>query len=107
MCIRDRCGRNWALCIPKNGTSNDMKGRYVEVVNYLVRRVVQIIPLLILISLVNFFIMHLAPGNPVLLMTDRNAPPEEVARIEALYGLDQPIYIQYFKWICLLYTSKM
>ncbi len=78
---------------------NPCKGRYVEVVNYLVRRVVQVIPLLIVISLVNFFIMHLAPGNPVLLMTDRNATAEEVARIEALYGLDQPIYIQYFKWL--------
>lgn len=67
--------------------------------NYVIRRLLQIIPLLIGISIINFTIMHLAPGDPVLLLTERNAPPEEVARIRALYGLDDPIYVQYFRWL--------
>ncbi len=67
--------------------------------NYVARRVLQIIPLLIGISIINFFIMHLAPGDPVLLLTDRNATQEEVARIRALYGLDEPLHVQYVKWL--------
>ncbi len=43
--------------------------------------------------------MHLAPGDPVLLLTDRNATQEQVARIRALYGLDEPLHIQYIKWL--------
>jgi peptide/nickel transport system permease protein len=69
------------------------------VLNYVARRVLQIIPLLIGISIINFFIMHLAPGDPVLLLTDRNATQEEVARIRALYGLDEPLHVQYVKWL--------
>jgi len=57
------------------------------------------IPLLIGISIINFTIMHLAPGDPVLLLAERNATPEELARVRALYGLDEPIHIQYIKWI--------
>ncbi len=67
--------------------------------NYVARRVLQIIPLLIGISIINFFIMHLAPGDPVLLLTDRNATQEEKARIRALYGLDEPLHVQYVKWL--------
>ncbi len=67
--------------------------------NYVIRRLLQIIPLLIGISVINFFIMHLAPGDPVLLLTDRNATQEQVARIRALYGLDEPLHIQYIKWL--------
>jgi len=69
------------------------------VLNYVVRRILQVIPLLIGISIINFFIMHLAPGDPVLLLTERNATAEEVARIRALYGLDAPIHIQYIRWL--------
>ena len=57
------------------------------------------IPLLIGISIINFTIMHLAPGDPVLLLSERNATPEELARIRALYGLDEPIHVQYVKWL--------
>jgi len=66
---------------------------------YVVRRLLQMIPLLIGISIVNFFIMYLAPGDPVLLLTERNATQEEIARIKALYGLDQPLPVQYVKWL--------
>ncbi|HHW18107.1 MAG TPA: ABC transporter permease [Firmicutes bacterium] len=67
--------------------------------NYIVRRLLQMIPLLIGISIINFTIMHLAPGDPVLLLSERNATPEELARIRALYGLDEPIHVQYVKWL--------
>lgn len=57
------------------------------------------IPLLIGISILNFTIMHLAPGDPVDLLTERNATAEERLRIKALYGLGDPIYVQYVRWM--------
>jgi len=59
----------------------------------------QFIPLLIGISLISFFIMHLAPGDPTALFIDPNVDPQELVRVRANWGLDQPIYIQYFKWL--------
>jgi len=66
---------------------------------YIIRRLLQMIPLLIGISIVNFTIMHLAPGDPVDLLVERNATAEEKARIRELYGLNDPIYVQYFRWL--------
>jgi peptide/nickel transport system permease protein len=67
--------------------------------NYIIKRVLQIIPLLIGISLITFFVMHLAPGDPTSLFTDPNIKPEELARIRANWGLDKPVIVQYFIWL--------
>ncbi len=66
---------------------------------YIIRRFLQMLVLLVGISILSFSIMHLAPGNPVDLMTDRTATPADKARIAALYGFDQPIYVQYWRWV--------
>lgn len=66
---------------------------------YIVRRLLQLIPLLIGISLISFFVMHLAPGDPTSLFIDPNVKPEELLRVRANWGLDQPIYVQYFLWL--------
>lgn len=65
---------------------------------YIARRFSQMLILLVGISIVSFAIMHIAPGDPVDLMTDRLATAEEKARISAIYGFDQPIHFQYFIW---------
>jgi len=65
---------------------------------YIARRFSQMLILLVGISLVSFAIMHIAPGDPVDLMTDRLATAEEKARISAIYGFDQPIHVQYVIW---------
>jgi peptide/nickel transport system permease protein len=66
---------------------------------YFVRRLLQLIPLLIGVSLISFFVMHLAPGDPTALFTDPNIDPQELARIRANWGLDKPIIVQYFYWL--------
>jgi len=66
---------------------------------YVFGRLLQLIPLLIGISLISFFVMHLAPGDPTALFIDPNVNPAELARVKANWGLDQPIYIQYGKWL--------
>lgn len=66
---------------------------------FVLRRLLQLIPLLIGVSLISFFVMHLAPGDPTALFTDPNVDPIELARIRANWGLDKPILVQYFYWL--------
>ncbi len=66
---------------------------------YLIRRFIQMVIVLIGISIISFLIMHLAPGDPVDIMAERNATPEQKAHIRELYGLNEPLPIQYLNWI--------
>jgi peptide/nickel transport system permease protein len=67
--------------------------------NYIIRRIVIMIPILLGISLVVFFIIHLAPGSPVDLMISPTMTPESRAAMERNLGLDAPLYRQYFAWL--------
>ena len=72
---------------------------------YILRRVLQLIPTLIFISIVSFVIIQLPPGDYLTtyvanLAADGEVLSEaEIAGLEAQYGLNQPAYVQYFKWI--------
>lgn len=72
---------------------------------FILRRVLQLIPTLFLISIVSFAIIQLPPGDYLttylanLRAAGEDLSQEEIAALEAYYGLNQPIYIQYFKWI--------
>ena len=65
---------------------------------YIVRRLVQMIPLLIGVSIIVFLLGQLAPGDPVRLLLGEEATAEDVARLNAIYGSDQPLPVQYFRW---------
>lgn len=68
---------------------------------YLARRLATLIPLLLGITFVSFVVIQAAPGSPVELMTDMNpdASPELRQRLEQYWGLDQPVHIQYWRWL--------
>lgn len=68
---------------------------------YIVRRLLGAIPLLLFISVVTYALMALAPGGPTAVLAPRSGvlSPEAVARLDALYGLDKPWYLQYFYWL--------
>jgi len=67
---------------------------------FVVRRLLQTVMMLALLSYFCFTLMTLMPGDPVELMVQSNPKirAEDVARLRALYGLDQPSYIRYFNW---------
>lgn len=66
---------------------------------YLIRRLLISIVSLIAISMIIYTILYLAPGDPLgQLATNPNVPPEVRQRIRQQWGLDDPLYIQYFKW---------
>jgi peptide/nickel transport system permease protein len=70
------------------------------VIGYIIRRIAGAIPLLLFISIVTYAMMALAPGGPTAILGPRGAlSPAVVARINELYGLDKPWYIQYFYWL--------
>src|SRR6056297_3438602 len=68
-------------------------------VNYILRRIIQAIPVIIGITLLTFAIMQLAPGSPLETMIDPKISPEEIQRAEENLGLNEPVVVQYFNWI--------
>src|SRR6056297_992073 len=67
--------------------------------SYILRRLLILIPLLLAISIVVFFMIHLIPGDPVQIMLGDKGSEEDVARLRAELGFDQPLHIQYFKFL--------
>jgi len=69
------------------------------VLSYIIRRTMILIPVLIGITILNFIIINLAPGNPADLYVDPNATEASIeARKESL-GLNDPLPVQYMKWL--------
>lgn len=72
---------------------------------YIIRRVLTLIPILFLISLVSFFVIELPPGDFVSFQIENlrssgvDVSDEEAERLTRQYGLDQPAYGRYFKWM--------
>ncbi len=67
--------------------------------NTIARRIIGAVPVLLGISFLVFLLMHLAPGDPVMLLLGDNATPDEVARVRHEWGLDQPLLVQYWQFI--------
>jgi oligopeptide transport system permease protein len=66
-------------------------------ITYLARRVFWIIPVLFAVSIITFFLMHSVPGGPW--DRDKRLPEGVQRRLNAQYGLDQPLYSQYITWV--------
>jgi ABC-type dipeptide/oligopeptide/nickel transport system permease component len=66
---------------------------------YLFHRLAGTIPVLLLISLLVFLLIHAAPGDPTLLLLGEETNAAEVARAKERWGLDQPLFVQYLKFL--------
>lgn len=67
--------------------------------NFLPRRLLQLIPTLFLVSVMIFMLQQLLPGDPALVMAGEEKDPEVIEQIRKQYRLDQPLPIQYLYWI--------
>ncbi|PJR09096.1 ABC transporter permease [Sinorhizobium meliloti] len=65
----------------------------------LARRLLQLIPTVVLLSLIIFSLQHLLPGDPALVLAGDNPDEATLAAIRAQYHLDQPIFVQYLYWV--------
>lgn len=81
--------------------------------NYLIKRLLQIIPTLLGITLITFMIIQLAPGNPAFLklrmagqgqMAETAISKQIIEQTKQLYGLDKPIPVQYLLWVKRVFT---
>ena len=67
---------------------------------YVIRRLLQLIPVLLIVSLIVFLIVHLIPGDPIAVMLgpeQRDTEQYEALRREL--GFDQPLFVQYLRWL--------
>jgi peptide/nickel transport system permease protein len=65
---------------------------------YIIARLIQSIPVLILVSVISFCVMQLVPGDPAILIGGPTATPQELANIRANLGLDKPFHLQMLKF---------
>ena len=67
---------------------------------FLARRVIQSVPLLLLISLLVFLLIHAAPGGPLAIyLSNPNVRPQDIERLRRALGLDEPLWRQYLSWL--------
>lgn len=70
---------------------------------YILRRLLHLIPVLVMVSAIVFAIMHLLPGDPALLMLQGaeggSIPPERLEELRVQMGLDQPLIVQYARFL--------
>ncbi|MFC2949008.1 ABC transporter permease [Virgibacillus sediminis] len=66
---------------------------------FLIRRMIQTIPVLIGVSILVFSLMHLIPGDPAQIMAGESAPEETVENIRERLGLNDPLPVQYFNYV--------
>ncbi|RWQ24079.1 ABC transporter permease [Mesorhizobium sp.] len=67
--------------------------------SFVLRRPIQLIPVLLGISVITFLLLQMTPGDPVRLMLGPKASQEAIEFVRARYGLDQPIPVQYFYYV--------
>ena len=66
---------------------------------YILRRLIQIVPTVLMITLVVFMMMRSIPGDPVVALLGDAYTEEDAIRVRQEYGLDRPILLQYFVWL--------
>ncbi len=73
---------------------------------YIIRRILQAIPLLFFLTIGMFSLIHLLPGGPEAVLFNPHLTASARANLRAHLGLDDPVYIQYFKWLSSALTGN-
>ncbi len=66
---------------------------------YILKRILTAIPMVLLITVLGFSLMHFAPYDAIDAMTNPRMSQQTIDLIKAKYGYDQPLFIQYFRWL--------
>lgn len=66
---------------------------------FVIRRASLIVPTFVAVTFLAFFLIHLAPGDPVSVMLGSDYTPEAAADLRRVYGLDRPLAVQYGLWL--------
>lgn len=74
---------------------------------YILRRTLILIPTLFAITIIVFTLMQMAPGDAADMYVSPEIDPAQLAELRARLGLDQPLHIQYYKWVTAFFTGHM
>jgi peptide/nickel transport system permease protein len=66
---------------------------------FILRRLLLTVPILLLVSVLVFSLIHLIPGDPAVVILGQEATPQALAALRARLGLDQPLPVQYLTWL--------
>jgi peptide/nickel transport system permease protein len=77
------------------------------VIRYIVRRVLVSIPLLWALATATFFVVRLAPGDPLAMYYNPEIDPQVMETVRVRLGLDQPLHVQYLKWLASLARGEL
>lgn len=76
-------------------------------IRFIVRRVLVSIPLIWALATLTFFIVRLAPGDPLAMYYNPEIDPSVMETVRVRLGLDQPVHIQYVKWLAALARGEL
>jgi peptide/nickel transport system permease protein len=82
-------------------------GDGLRVLSYLGRRILATIPVMAVVAVVVFALLHLAPGDPAAVIAGDQATVEEVAKVRAQLGLDRPLPMQFASWLGQVLTGDL
>jgi ABC-type dipeptide/oligopeptide/nickel transport system permease component len=74
---------------------------------FILKRILQIIPVIIGVTLILFILMYILPADPAKLILQKGASAEALANLRAKMGIDKPIYIQYWRYIKNLFSGDL
>lgn len=66
---------------------------------FVLKRVFATVPVMAVVAIFVFLLLHLSPGDPATVIAGDYATPEDIAKIRARLGLDDPLHIQFFSWV--------
>ena len=65
----------------------------------ILKRILISIPLLLIISFLVYLMIHMLPGDPITIMFGKTPSEEQIAILQEIYHLDEPVVVQYFLWL--------
>jgi len=74
---------------------------------FILRRILQLIPVVIGVTLILFLLLYIIPEDPARLILQKGATPEALANLRAKLGIDKPIYVQYWRYMKNLFSGDL
>jgi peptide/nickel transport system permease protein len=65
---------------------------------YIIRRLLLMIPVLVIVAIIIFSLIHITPGDPASVMAGEEATPQQIEEMRERLGLNEPIHIQFIQW---------
>jgi peptide/nickel transport system permease protein len=69
------------------------------VTTFIIRRLIQTLVVLLIVTMVSFLLLHFTPGDPAAAMLGTDASPEQIKALQKQLWLDRPIAVQYVHWL--------